>query len=446
MAPGKKMEPQESWFTEEDVKYYAGFLSGPSVESQRNFRTLMATVSEVLGETDFDALLKKLVKHAIQSTRSERGVLLLRQGNRLKVRIALDDHDRDLGSNPPIARSVPERVLREGKPVIAQVSSSHEVLDLSLSSMSLRLRQLMCAPLRARGKAIGAIYVDSTLSGPARTESDLMLFHAQAGLMGLAIENHRLFREAWEARDVQRQLATAREIQQRLYPPSPQKFGATELAGLSEISAQVGGDYFDYLPIDLHRMGLGVGDVSGHGIAPALMMSDLRGHLRSLLVARSGKLEGVYGALNQALCNELAEGMYVALFMAVYDEKKHELQFHNAGHSPPILYSPETDEFREIEANAPALGLFEDFSAGPCPTIPVLEGDCLVCYTDGVIDRPDPAGELYGIDRLKRAIRGAVQGGVDAPGVAEAIKADSAAHADGRVLRDDFTVLVARLG
>jgi len=195
---GKKMEPQESWFTEEDVKYYAGFLSGPSVESQRNFRTLMATVSEVLGETDFDALLKKLVKHAIQSTRSERGVLLLRQGNRLKVRIALDDHDRDLGSNPPIARSVPERVLREGKPVIAQVSSSHEVLDLSLSSMSLRLRQLMCAPLRARGKAIGAIYVDSTLSGPARTESDLMLFHAQAGLMGLAIENHRLFREAWE--------------------------------------------------------------------------------------------------------------------------------------------------------------------------------------------------------------------------------------------------------
>lgn len=439
-------EPSERkpWFTEDEVDYYAEFLAGPTDQSQRNFRTLLATVSEVLGETDLDALLNKLVLHAVRSTHAERGMLLLKGDSGLEVRVALDAAGNDLGTAPSMSRTIPEEVLREGKPVTLQVTGDHEVLDMSLSSYTLRLRQLMCAPLRARGKPFGVIYVDSKAEPGARSDQELKLFHAQAGLIGMAIENHRLFREAWEMRDVQRQLEVARDIQRRLFPKSPAVLGETEFAGLSTISAQVGGDYFDYLTLDAGRVGLAIGDVSGHGIAPALMMSDVRGHLRSLLQSR-GALDGVYGVLNQVLGAELAEGMYVALFFAVYHPGQNYLEFQNAGHAAPLLYRPETGEFREIRPNAPALGLFSDFSAGLCPRIETAPGDLLVCCTDGVLDRPDHGGELYGMERLREAVRHAAGTGADPAAIAEAVKADCDEFAQGRPARDDFTLLVARL-
>jgi sigma-B regulation protein RsbU (phosphoserine phosphatase) len=431
------------WFSEDDVRYYTEFRSGPAEDAQQNFKTLLATVSEVLGQTDLDALLKKLVQHALHSTQSERGILLLAHNDRLQVRVALDREGRDLGATPPMARSVPETVFREGQPIIRSVSGEHEVLDLSQSAASLRLRQVMCAPLRARGRSFGTIYVDSTLRRQPHTAADLKLFHAQAGLMGMAVENHRLFQEAFDARDVQRQLAVARDIQQRLYPKSPWVVGGAEFAGLSEISAQVGGDYFDFLPLNGGRAALGIGDVAGHGIAPALIMSDVRARLRSLLHTQ-GTLAGVYGILNQALCAELAEGMFVALFVAAYDPERRVLEYQNGGHVAPLLYSSRADRVRRIEPNAPALGLFDDISAGPCPTLEVNPNDCLVCFTDGVADRPDPDGDLYGLERLEGVVRRAARAGATATEIAAAIRADSETHAHGRGLRDDFTLLVVR--
>ena len=430
-----------SWFTEEDVNYYTQFLSGPE-EQHRSFKTLLATVAEVLGETDFQTLLRKLVLHAVRTTRAERGILLLVKDDALHVRVALDKNGDDLGCEPPLARSVAERVFRERRPLIQSVTSDHEVLNLSESAAALRLRQVMCAPLRARGKILGAVYVDSRLRGPPHTDADLKLFHAQAGLMGMAVENHRLFEEAWSARDMQRQLNVARDIQLRLYPSSSINVGGAELGGLNLISAQVGGDYFDYLALDQERVALGIGDVSGHGVAPALIMSDVRARLRSLLRTQ-GEMEGVFDLINEALCVELADGMYVALFVALYDPAVRALRYHNAGHVPPLLLRAD-GEIREIEPTAPALGLFDGFPSGPCPIQAVETGDCLLCYTDGVADRPNADGDLYGLDRLKETFREAARSGIPVTEIAAAILADSEEHGQGRSLRDDFTLLVAR--
>ena len=433
----------QPWFTEDEVEAYAGFLAGPGEGSQRNFRVLIDTVGEGLDATVPDAPLRKLVARAIESTGADRCILMLSDGAALQVRVALDASGRDLGADLVMSRSIPERVVKEGKPISARVAGDGQVLDLTKSAAALKLREVMCAPLRARGKVLGAVYVDSKVTRGARGDAELLLFYAQAGIMGLALENHRLFREAFDAQDVKRQIQTAREIQRRLFPRSPTTYGTTQFAGVNETSARVGGDYFDYLPVDLDRIGIGIGDVAGHGVAPALMMSDLRGHLRSFLLTRR-RLDGIYGVLNQVLCSELAEGMFVGLFAGLYDQAKRVLQYQNAGHVAPILYRPRSDETELLEPTAPAMGLFEDLTAGPPHERPVSEGDYLVCYTDGVTDRPDPAGETYGLDRMLRAIRGAARASSDATLVMEAIRADSTAHARGRPLRDDFTLLVVR--
>jgi serine phosphatase RsbU (regulator of sigma subunit) len=437
-------EPGARWLTPEELKRFAECISGDSERDQRCLRALMATVSEVLGATDLDELLRRLVDHTIQTTGTERGMLLLLQEDgELKVRTARDRRGRDLAANPVLSRSVPEKVLHDKQPVVQRVTGEGEVLDLTHSVATMRLRQVMCAPVSARGRTLGVLYMDSTLGGPAVTHADLWLFYAQAGLMGMAIENNRLFHETLQAREMSHQLRVARDIQKRLLPGSPAHYGPTELAGVSEPSSRVGGDYFDYFPVDAGRVGLCVGDVSGHGIGPALVMSNVRAHLRGLLQTRRS-LGGLYGLLNRALCNELTEGMFVSLFVGVFDSAKMTLEFQNAGHTAPLLYRPSDDSFRTIPPTAPALGLIDDLSAGPCPAVGVKSGDVLVCYTDGVTERHSPEGELYGEDRIRDVVRRVVKRGATPAEIVSAIQQDCEVHARDLPSRDDVTLVVAR--
>jgi len=442
-AIGGMVDQGSRWLTPEELKRFAECISGDSERDQGCLRALMATVSEVLGATDLDELLRRLVDHTVRTTGTERGLLLLlKEGDDLAVRTAREQ-GRDLGLNPPLSWSIPKKVLHEKQPIMARVSGDNEVLDLTHSVATMRLRQVMCAPVSARGRTLGVLYVDSTIGGPAFTHADLWLFYAQAGLMGMAIENNRLFHETLQAREMSHQLRVAREIQKRLLPAGPAHFGPTELAGMSEPSSRVGGDYFDYFPVESGRVGLCVGDVSGHGIGPALVMSNVRAHLRGLLQTRRS-LQGLYGLLNRALCNELTEGMFVSLFVAVLDPSKMVLEFQNAGHTAPIIYRPSDDSFRVIPPTAPALGLIDDLSAGPCPAVTVKSADVLVCYTDGVTERHSPSGELYGEERIRTVVRRAVKKGATPAEVVSAIQHDCEEHARDLPPRDDVTLVVAR--
>jgi len=297
--------------------------------------------------------------------------------------------------------------------------------------------------VKARDRTLGVIYADSTLAGAPFTPADLMLFHAQAGLMGMAIENNRLFHATLDQREMSQQLRLARDIQQRLLPETPVTYGTTDLAGLSEPSDRVGGDYFDYFPLGLQRVGISVGDVSGHGIGPALIMSNVRAHLRSLLQTRQS-LSGLYGLMNRALCQDLTDGMFVSLFVGVFHKEKHTLEFQNAGHQPPLLYRPSEDRFREIPANAPALGIIDDISAGPCPSVTVKPGDFLICYTDGVTERHNRSGVLFDEPGVKLAIREIIAAGGGPSEVVSGIRDRCEAHAEDLPPRDDVTVVAAK--
>jgi len=239
------------------------------------------------------------------------------------------------------------------------------------------------------------------------------------------------------------QLSVARDIQLRLLPDTPARFGETELAGASRPSDRVGGDYFDYFPIDLERIGIVIGDVSGHGIGPAMIMSNVRAHVRSMLLTRRA-LGGLYGLMNRALCADLGAGMFVSLFVGIYDREARRLEFQNAGHTAPLLYHPGRDRFREIPANAPALGILDDVSAGPCPSVPVEPGEFLFCYTDGVTELHDRAGHLFGEDRVRDVVRRAIRAEGTPADVVEAVRHACDDYARGLPPRDDVTVVAAR--
>lgn len=432
-----------SWFRPDELSSYAKFLTGDSSQDQRSFTTLMEMIGEMISEPNYRTLLRRMVSTILRLNDAERGILLLRRGDRYVTRVAIDADGGDLGEAPPVAKSVIDGVIRTGKPIIERVDGSHQVLDLSHSVAAMRLRQLMCAPLRAGGETLGVIYVDSRLVGVPRTHEDLSLFNAQAGLLAMAIMNQRLLRETLATREMQHELQTARQIQTGLLPVSPTTHAGIELAGRSDPSSRVGGDYFDFIPIDQDRCALVIGDVSGHGIGPALIMANVRAHLRSLILTR-GKLIGLYGFMNRALCEDLTNGMFVSLFVGLYDAKTRKLEFQNAGQIPPVVYSPENDEFSAIDSTAPALGVIDDISAGPCPSKSIRPGEYLICVTDGVTEAPSEGGELYGEERLKSVIRQLAREGAAPAAIVERIREDVTKFRGSIPARDDVTISVAR--
>ncbi|MGQ0614514.1 MAG: PP2C family protein-serine/threonine phosphatase [Planctomycetaceae bacterium] len=431
------------WFSPEELYRFAEFLSGDAPRDQRNIQFLLEMVAETLRQPDVEALMRTLLDRAIRTTASERGILLLNEEGQLRVRLARDSLGRDLGTNLKLSRRVPAAVIADGTPVISRVGADEESLELTDSVSAMRLRQVMCAPLRIRSRTLGALYVDSKIGGPPPRAADLMLFNTQAGLIAMAIENHKLQRDTVEAGALREQLRVARDIQRRLLPEGPAVYAGLELAGKSEPFERVGGDYFDYFPVDTGRVGFAIADVSGHGVGPALVMSDVRAHLRSLLETRRS-LGGLYGLMNRALCTDLAGGMFVSLFVAVYDSKVQRLEYQNAGHNAPVIYSPTRDRFVEIPSNAPALGIISDISAGPCPSLTLSPGDYVICYTDGVTEAPSPGGELFGEERLHAIVREVARSGGHAVQVVDSVLAGLRKHMAGRAARDDVTLLVAK--
>ena len=157
--------PEMPWFSQDQLSRFSEFLTGDAIRDQRNIQALLGTVSEAVGETELEVLLTKLLDQVIRSTGSERCILLLYSEGRLRVRLARDHKGGDLGTDPPMSRKVPRAVALKGTPVQIRVSDTGDVLDLTESVYSMRLRQVMCAPLMLRGRMLGVVYVDSTEMG-----------------------------------------------------------------------------------------------------------------------------------------------------------------------------------------------------------------------------------------------------------------------------------------
>ncbi|THB73548.1 MAG: HAMP domain-containing protein [Desulfobulbaceae bacterium] len=201
-----------------------------------------------------------------------------------------------------------------------------------------------------------------------------------------------------------KELAFAKEVQQSLLPHKNPQLTGYEIAGQSIYCEETGGDYYDFIPIDQGRLAIVVGDVSGHGVSSALLMATVRAQLmqRVLLDGSSAKkLDDV----NKQLCRDTEEnGNFMTMFYAEIDSDQKEMVWVRAGHDPPILYDPRLDQFRELKGEGLALGVFAEYEYEQyCDTL--SPGEIICIPTDGIWEITNPAGEMFGKDRLKAIIR-----------------------------------------
>ncbi len=194
------------------------------------------------------------------------------------------------------------------------------------------------------------------------------------------------------------ELEIANEVQCRLFPQLRPPIPALDYCGRCFPARAVGGDYYDFLDLGPDRFGLVIGDVSGKGIAAALLMANLQANLRSQCSIAQDCLENILRAVNQFFCQNTPDGSFATLFFADYHVPTGRLRYINCGH-PPALILRCDDSIDRLEPTATVLGIFKkwDCELGERTVHP---GDTLVLYTDGITESFNQAQDEYGEARL----------------------------------------------
>jgi len=198
------------------------------------------------------------------------------------------------------------------------------------------------------------------------------------------------------------EMETARGIQQSFLPESPPIIEGFELAALNLPARQVGGDFYDFIPVSEGKWGIIIADVSGKGVPAALFMALSRTLVRANVADNPTASQAMQKA-NRLISQEAKMGMFVTLFYAVLDPKKRRLQYVNAGHNPPFVVKKSSGDVILLRASGIAMGVIDDVSLEE-KEIELDSNDIVVFYTDGITEAINSAGEQFGEKRLIETI------------------------------------------
>lgn len=425
------------------------FLTGNDGLDRRTIEILLRGIAQVSESRDLEPLLIDIVDTSIEVTGAERGLLILHDDQRgLSVRCARARGKKPVDGQVRFSTSIVRRVLGDLEPVRAQVSSDSEALELGTSVYDLKLRAVMCVPLVAsedpQGKAErGVLYVDSKAATREYSQKDLSLFAALSQYIRIALQNARLHIDSVEKARLQQSLEIAGQIQRDLMAEQPRDVPGYDIHGWYKPAEGTTGDFYDFVKMRGGRHGVFVGDVSGHGIGPALIMAEAKSALRQGL-----KLLDDPAAIVRSVCEDLGprmeDNLFLTLFVAVLTPDG-GVKTLNAGHTPPLVWRAATKTVESIPGHAPALGFVDDFPYEEGPVHRLGEGDLLVFLTDGLIEArsiADP-NTLFGEERMQECLARHAAQGLDARALVEAMIAEVLQFA-GNVREDDMTLLVVR--
>jgi sigma-B regulation protein RsbU (phosphoserine phosphatase) len=273
-----------------------------------------------------------------------------------------------------------------------------------------RLRTQVLVPVLQKSRLLAVVSLGPKKSEAPYSRGDLQLLSAVASQAGLALENVRLAddvrQEVAQRERLNRELEIARDVQQRLFPQQLPDVKGLDFAGYCRPASGVGGDYYDFIRLDDGCLGIAIGDVSGKGIAAALMMASLQASLRGQTIKPCATLSEMIGHINRLVFDASASNRYATFFYAQYDPVTRLLRYCNAGHNPPMLCRRTNgyDSFYSLDEGGTVIGLFPNISYHET-TIQVEPGDILIGYTDGISEAMNMQEEEFGEDRLREIVR-----------------------------------------
>ena len=298
----------------------------------------------------------------------------------------------------------------------------------------------LIVPMQLQGKTRGLILLGERPINKEYSESDLEFIYSIGNLAIISLENTRLFYEALEKQKMEEDLLIARDIQRNLLPQTLPDYDNYDIAALNVSSKQVGGDYYDVIPLEDQKFYIAIADVSGKGVPASLMMANIQAFLQ--VICRQGiRIDEATGMINDLVTANTSEGRFITFFWGYIDLKKNTLTYVNAGHNPPYIIRQ--GKIIKLDKGGLILGVMRTIFPYIFEEVELKKDDVIILYTDGVSEAMNLNNEEYSEEKLQ----GVAESLVDrtAEEILNGIKEDVQIFTQGNVQSDDITMIVIKV-
>jgi serine phosphatase RsbU (regulator of sigma subunit)/anti-sigma regulatory factor (Ser/Thr protein kinase) len=417
-------------------------------DAEQKLQVLLRISKSLAQQIELDPLLKLMVAEVTAAMRAERSNLLLldrAKPDELVTRMADGVGAREIripfGVGIAGATAQTRQIINVPDPY--QDSRFNSTID---KTSGFRTRSLLAVPIIAQGgQFMGVVEVMNKIGGGAFTAEDERFLEAICGDLSIALRRAEMVEAHLQAQIVTKSLELARDIQMGLLPrdfPALPEFKEVDIFATMIPALEVGGDLYDFFPLDKDRICFVIGDVSDKGIPAALFMMMARTAFKMSAIASPESISLTMSRVNQFLfeCNQ--SQMFVTALAGILDLQTGRVEYADAGHEPPFILQPSGAVLKVEKVGGVALGFCPDlsFRSG---TLELNRGDALVLYTDGVNEAMNIGHQLFGADAIERTLSGVGQA-ASSEEIIKGLLDDVRVFVGGARQSDDLTMLVIR--
>lgn len=368
----------------------------------------LSIISEVSKTLVLHKPLSELLEHIMdiicENLSMDRGVLMIKEGNpeQFIPKVIRVNNTSLVNKKINVSQSIVDMAVNKHSSILVSDVQADPRFKAQESIIRFNISSAMCVPLWNNKEIIGIIYSDRIYLNKQFDEEDLKLLTLLSNLAAVKIENARLIEKSIEKEKMEKELDLAAKIQRDFLPKTDPEIKDYEISGINIPCYQVGGDYYDYLPIHEHRIGIVVADVSGKGVGASLLMASLRASLYSE-VSKNAQLEVMAGQLNDFVNKSSSLNSFITFFFLELNKNNGDFKYVNAGHNPPLVIDKK-GKISCLEGCGLCLGMFPSVcyerKSGH-----LNSGDLVVLYTDGITECRNKKNEEFGEERLKDFIK-----------------------------------------
>jgi sigma-B regulation protein RsbU (phosphoserine phosphatase) len=380
-------------------------LAGVKVSADTKLQALVELLTNLSGSLETEPMLTGVLDGLFTIfARAERGFIgLIDKTGKIEpvaVKIRGEQALEQTLVNIAFSRTITDMVVQSKEALLSADAVQDERFDASKSVRQIDIHSIMCAPLLdAEEHVVGVIQLDATGRTHSFSPVDLELLASVAGPVAVAIRYGQLHEQSVKHRLLDYDLELARRIQYALLPEDAPELKGYRLFAHYDAAWQVGGDFYDYMPLPGGRVAIMLADAAGKGVSASLLAARMSGELRTCLSIEPSPSTAVE-RINESLATSGLAGRFITLVLAVVHPASHTIELVNAGHPPPLIRR-RTGTVEEVgdEVCGIALGIVSN-ATYESTTVELAVGEHLVIYTDGFTEAENPTSELYGNQRL----------------------------------------------
>ncbi|MFC2157609.1 SpoIIE family protein phosphatase [Acidobacteriota bacterium] len=404
-----------------------------------------SVISQVSRSLVLHMPLAELLEHIMELINDnlpmDRGILMLKEGNPVQLipRVVKVKSESLRSQKILVSQSIISMAEDKLSSILISDVQADPLLKSQESIIKLNIHSAMCVPLWNNKEIIGIIYADRISIPEKFNKDDLRLLTLLSNMAAVKIENSKLVIQALEKEKMEKELELAAQIQKDFLPGEHPQCDNFEIAGANLPCYSVGGDYYDFLAIDVDRLGFVVADVSGKGVSASLLMASLRAALHSE-IGPQYDMKRMAEKLNSFVHKSSASNHFITFFFSELDRKTGDFLYLNAGHNPPMIFDKK-GKTKRLDPSGFSLGMFPDVDY-EVKKVTMEPGDVAILFTDGITESRNTGGEDFTEDRLLRISKKNVK--LSAQKLLEKIYEDVEKFSEGTAQMDDMTLVIIK--